>query len=44
MVLETRLIDPPARDMVRMERAHMIEAVAAYRHWAELHRPFRGRA
>lgn len=44
MVLETRQIEPHARDMVRIEQGSMIEAVAAYRHWAALHRPFRGRA
>ncbi|WP_407529730.1 hypothetical protein [Methylobacterium oryzisoli] len=42
MVLETRQIDPHARDIIRIEHASMVEAVAAYRHWAALHRPFRG--
>lgn len=44
MVLETRQIDPHARRLIEMEHGHMVEAVAAYRYWAALHRPFRGHA
>lgn len=44
MVLETRQIEPHARELVTIEHGSMIEAVAAYRHWAALHRPFRGKA
>ena len=43
MALETRQIEPHERAMIRMEHGQMIEAVAAYRHWAALRRPFRGR-
>lgn len=42
MVLETRQIDPHDRRMIEIEHGNMTEAVAAYRHWATLHQPFRG--
>lgn len=43
MVLETRQIDPQARSLIEIEHRNMIEAIAAYRHWAALRRPFRGK-